>query len=84
MRKEAKHAPKEKAEEEEKPKKARPKIKPKVEPPSEDEPRLQSNEGGEDESLTKIGANLLSLLGDDDPIVFPDETDMSEPAACCG
>jgi transcription termination factor Rho len=81
VRKEAKHLPKEKAEEEEKPKRARPKIKAKEELPSESESAPENNEGDEDESLTKIGANLLSLLGDDDPIVFPDETDMAEPAA---
>jgi transcription termination factor Rho len=32
-----------------------------------------------DESLTQIGANLLSLLGDDEPIIYPDEVD--EPVA---
>ena len=34
-------------------------------------------------TLTKIGANLLSMLGDDDPVVFPDENeeDIAEPAA---
>src|SRR5436189_4399016 len=28
-----------------------------------------------------MGANLLSLLGDDDPIIYPDETDVAEPVA---
>jgi transcription termination factor Rho len=32
-----------------------------------------------DESLTQIGANLLSMLGDDEPIVYPDEVDLVEP-----
>ncbi len=31
-----------------------------------------------DETLTQMGANLLSLLGDDDPIIYPDETDNEE------
>ena len=35
-----------------------------------------------DESLTQIGANLLSMLGDDEPIVYPDEVD--EPVALRG
>ncbi len=34
----------------------------------------------EDESLTKMGANLLSMLGDDEPIIYPDEVDIVEPA----
>ena len=36
----------------------------------------------EDESLTKMGANLLSMLGNDEPIVFPEENDedITEPA----
>ncbi len=32
-----------------------------------------------DESLTQIGANLLSMLGDDEPIIYPDEADIVEP-----
>ncbi len=37
----------------------------------------------EDENLTKMGANLLSMLGDDEPIVFPDENDedLAEPVS---
>jgi transcription termination factor Rho len=31
-----------------------------------------------DETLTQMGANLLSLLGDDDPIIYPDESDNEE------
>lgn len=32
-----------------------------------------------DESLTQMGANLLSMLGDDEPIIYPDEADIVEP-----
>ncbi len=37
-----------------------------------------SGDYNEDESLTQIGANLLSLLGEDEPIVYPDEQDTEE------
>lgn len=33
-----------------------------------------------DESLTQMGANLLSMLGDDEPIIYPDEVEVAEPA----
>ncbi len=70
---------------EEKPKRARPKIK-KEEPVTENENETvaDTESSEEDDTLTKIGANLLSLLGDDEPVVFPDETeeeDVAEPAA---
>ncbi|HYJ62188.1 MAG TPA: transcription termination factor Rho [Parafilimonas sp.] len=70
---------------EEKPKRVRPKIK-KEEPVTENENETvaETESPLEDETLTKIGANLLSLLGDDEPVVFPDETeeeDVAEPAA---
>jgi transcription termination factor Rho len=70
---------------EEKPKRARPKIK-KEEPVTENENETvaETESPLEDETLTKIGANLLSLLGDDEPVVFPDEAeeeDVTEPAA---
>jgi len=84
-RKETKHPVREKAEPEEKPKRiTKTKVKTK-----EDEPVPVAAEAGqgaeamEDESLTKIGANLLSLLGDDEPVIFPDDndTETAEPSA---
>jgi transcription termination factor Rho len=84
VRKETKHIAKEKAEPEEKPKRGRTKLKAKEE---ENVPEpvavTETGETVEDESLTKMGANLLSLLGDDEPVIFPDEndTDISEPSA---
>lgn len=69
---------------EEKPKRARPKIK-KEEPVTENENETvaETESPAEDETLIKMGANLLSLLGDDEPVVFPDEVeeeDLGEPA----
>ena len=73
------------SEDEEKPKRARQKTKPKEEEAVAENENLAEAETTteEDETLTKIGANLLSLLGDDDPVVFPDENDedIAEPAA---
>ena len=70
---------------EEKPKRARPKIKKEeTVTQNENETVAETESPAEDETLTKIGANLLSLLGDDDPVVFPDEAeeeDVAEPAA---
>ncbi len=69
-------------EEEEKPKRARPKIKPKEEAATESETSAEIEAPiEEDESLTKMGANLLSMLGNDDPIAFPDETEEEEEVA---
>ena len=71
-------------EKEEKPKRNRIKIdkanNTEMDPQSEDDAD-ESDGGGviEDESLTQIGANLLSLLGDDEPIIYPDENDIAEP-----
>ncbi len=71
----------------EKPKRARQKVKQKEdsdEPVAEQTTATEDNNGiTEDESLTKMGANLLSMLGDDEPIVFPDENDedIAEPAS---
>lgn len=42
---------------------------------------ISPNDYTADESLTQMGANLLSMLGDNDPIVYPDETDTPEPVA---
>jgi transcription termination factor Rho len=69
---------------EEKPKRAKPKAKPKEEAASENETAAEIEMPVEDETLTKMGANLLSMLGDDEPVVFPDETeeeDVAEPAS---
>lgn len=86
QRKEHKTAVKEVAgaDDEEKPKRARQKAKPKEEAVTENENVAEAESTTEeDDTLTKIGANLLSLLGDDDPVVFPDENDedIAEPAA---
>jgi transcription termination factor Rho len=74
-------------EEEAKPKRARQKVKQKEEEaPAESETHGEAEPEPqiEDESLTKMGANLLSMLGDDEPVVFPDEVeegeDIAEPA----
>ena len=43
---------------------------------------ISPNDYTADETLTQMGANLLSMLGNDDPIVYPDESeDLPEPAA---
>ncbi|MEP6682911.1 MAG: transcription termination factor Rho [Parafilimonas sp.] len=88
--KEPKAVLKEKTEKDEKPKRAR--VKPKTADDEGDENNEAQDMQGDadisssadnytdnDESLTQIGANLLSLLGDDDPIVYPDEADVPEP-----
>ena len=84
-RKEAKHPVREKAEPEEKPKRiTKTKVKTKEEEPAPVTAEAgQGSEAIEDESLTKIGANLLSLLGDDEPVIFPDDndTETAEPSA---
>lgn len=67
-------------EEEEKPKRAKHKIKAKEETASEAE-TTETEMPVEDETLTKMGANLLSMLGDDEPVVFPDEAEESEDVA---
>ncbi|MEP6465335.1 MAG: transcription termination factor Rho [Parafilimonas sp.] len=85
--KEPKAVSKDKAEKDEKPKRSRTKAKTADEEGDEnnetqDEDDINSSADiytDDDESLTKIGANLLSLLGDDDPIVYPDEADIPEP-----
>jgi len=85
--KEPKAVAKEKTEKEEKPKRARVKSKTADDEGEEnnetqDDADLNTsadNYTDNDESLTQIGANLLSLLGDDDPIVYPDEADIPEP-----
>jgi transcription termination factor Rho len=72
------------SDDEEKPKRARQKAKPKEEAITENENVAEAETTTEeDDTLTKIGANLLSLLGDDEPVVFPDENDedIAEPAA---
>jgi len=87
VRKEHKTVAKESNNEEEaKPKRARQKIKVKEETPAESkETPAEPEPEVEDESLTKMGANLLSMLGDDEPVVFPDEIeegeDIAEPVA---
>lgn len=89
--KEAKPASKEKASKEdtkEKPKRARVKLKaaaPAEEPAQEDNeeetPSSPEDYVDNDDALTQIGANLLSMLGDDEPIVYPDEVEIAEPVA---
>ncbi|HVX28140.1 MAG TPA: transcription termination factor Rho [Parafilimonas sp.] len=82
MRKEQKPAVKESGkEEEEKPKRTRNKVKTKEETVAENEVPAETEPEVEDESLTKMGANLLSMLGDDEPVVFPDEVEESEDVA---
>jgi transcription termination factor Rho len=93
--KEPKAISKEKTDADEKPKRARAKLKTADDAADDndnnddrnDNNKNEENSDGNqsdnytdnDESLTQIGANLLSLLGDDDPIVYPDETDVPEP-----
>ncbi|WP_415160440.1 transcription termination factor Rho [Parafilimonas sp.] len=91
--KETKHISKEKASKEEvkeeKPKRARIKLKAAAvaEPqPEEQQPEGTSDASSEeyidsDDALTQMGANLLSMLGDDGPIVYPDEIESAEPVA---
>ncbi len=84
--KEIKHVPKERHlkddTKEEKPKR---RLKLKTDEPAtteqQDETIATSPEDyvDNDDTLTQIGANLLSMLGDDDPIIYPDETDVAEP-----
>jgi transcription termination factor Rho len=70
---------------EEKPKRHRIKLKTEEDAPVGEGPNTNAPASAEytdaDESLTQMGANLLSLLGDDDPIVYPDEADVAEPVA---
>ncbi|MBV9963495.1 MAG: transcription termination factor Rho [Parafilimonas sp.] len=47
--------------------------------PEEDGANGNDGDVIEDESLTQMGANLLSLLGDDEPIIYPDEAEIEEP-----
>ena len=84
--KEPKAISKEKPDTDEKPKRARVKLKTAddaVDDNNKNEENSDANQSDNytdnDESLTQIGANLLSLLGDDDPIVYPDEADIPEP-----
>ncbi|MEO8711606.1 MAG: transcription termination factor Rho [Parafilimonas sp.] len=83
--KEIKTVSKDKEVKDEKPKRARLKLKTAEQAADENEDHQDDadldsdNYENEDESLTQIGANLLSLLGDDDPIVYPDEIDTPEP-----
>jgi len=87
--KEIKPVLKDKNQKEEKPKRAR--IKPRTEEgnvsdaDSDSDNDASANIDGNafpdvDESLTQMGANLLSMLGDDEPIIYPDEVDVAEPA----
>jgi transcription termination factor Rho len=83
--KEIKPVSKDKDVKEEKPKRARLKLKTADQAAGENENQQEDaaldseSYENEDESLTQIGANLLSLLGDDEPIVYPDENDTPEP-----
>jgi len=87
--KEAKAVSKDKNTKDEKPKRSRIKLKTGADAGDENENSQEedaaientANDYTADESLTQMGANLLSLLGDDDPIIYPDETDLSEPVA---
>ncbi len=84
--KETKAVVKDKPAKDDKPKRGRIKLK-----PSEDDAGSVNEEetagasesvdeyGEGDDTLTQMGANLLSLLGDDEPIVYPDEVDIAEP-----
>lgn len=87
---ETKPASKEKASKEdtkEKPKRARVKLKaaaPAEESAQEEEQAEEAPSSPEDyvdndDALTQIGANLLSMLGDDEPIVYPDEVEVAGP-----
>ncbi len=91
MQKEAKHTskektPKDEGAKEEKPKRARIKVKPaekvvnEEETSGEDTASVADEYTDVDDTLTQIGANLLSMLGDDEPIIYPDETDIAEPS----
>ena len=85
--KEVKPIAKDKSIKEERPKRTR--IKLKTADASGEEDHQGQNESAADnatesfpdvdESLTQIGANLLSMLGDDEPIIYPDEADIVEP-----
>ena len=83
--KEIKTVSKDKGVKDEKPKRARLKLKTADQAAGENENQQEDaaldseSYENEDESLTQIGANLLSLLGDDEPIVYPDENDTPEP-----
>jgi transcription termination factor Rho len=86
-KKETKTITKAKVTKEAKPKRARTKTKPAAgdgddlaEKHEEELAETSENDfTAEDESLTKMGANLLSMLGDDEPIIYPDEADIAEP-----
>ncbi|MGN6213387.1 transcription termination factor Rho [Parafilimonas sp.] len=89
--KETKHSSKEKASKddakEDKPKRARVKLKAASEPKKEEQPEEEEaavsaeDYVDSDDALTQMGANLLSMLGDDEPIVYPDEVEIAEPVA---
>jgi transcription termination factor Rho len=77
---------KEKDTKSEKPKRARIKLKTDADaaPEKEDQQEDAASASADsyedsDESLTQMGVNLLSMLGDDDPIIYPDDTDLVEP-----
>jgi transcription termination factor Rho len=87
--KEVKPLIKDKAVKEERPKRARIKLKT-ADVSAGEENDVQDDSAGDnttesfpdvDESLTQMGANLLSMLGDDEPIIYPDEADIIEPVA---
>jgi transcription termination factor Rho len=86
--KELKTASKDKQAEDEKPKRSKIKkpaeVNESAEEPNtgaaEENSQEEENDYSDNESLTQIGANLLSLLGDDEPIIYPDEADIPEPA----
>ncbi|MBS1746237.1 MAG: transcription termination factor Rho [Bacteroidetes bacterium] len=86
--KETKSASKDKIIKEAKPKRTRIKSKTTDSDTEDTSEKNEETESGEttaddypieDESLTKMGANLLSMLGDDEPVIYPDETDIAEP-----
>jgi len=90
VHKETRHTSKEKAvkeepAKEEKPKRARLKLKVPEKAAVEEEPAEGSatdiSPDDYDDTLTQMGANLLSMLGDDEPIVYPDEVETAEPVA---
>jgi len=87
--KETKTVSKDKNTKEERPKRARIKLKTAGDTGNENEDTQEEDVTTEtsaddyaaDESLTQMGANLLSMLGDDEPIIYPDEADIAEPVA---
>ncbi|HEX5150371.1 MAG TPA: transcription termination factor Rho [Parafilimonas sp.] len=86
--KETKPVAKDKHVKEEKPKRARIKLKTSPVETGDDSEGAETADADatsdltyddSNDSLTQMGANLLSLLGDDEPIIYPDETDIIEP-----